>query len=119
MRAFLPHSTPDVLPLIPSLPKPALTWFNATPANGETVTAITRKWPPGTGYCGRCPRFLCNSRDDVCMIVVVGAVARSDAPILTLDEAACLGVARDDLGARPDGGPPLFPVVGDGQAEDA
>jgi len=113
-----PLPSRDVFPLASNLPKPHLTWVNAARAGGETVTAVTRKWAPGTGYCGRCPRFLCNARDDVCLIVVVGRLAKEDAPTLTLDAAACDGLVADDVRPAPHhGGSPLLPFVRDVQPQ--
>lgn len=47
---------------------------------GRCTTAIARKWPKGTKWCGRCPREDCNLTGRVCLVSVVGSVSRKDAP---------------------------------------
>lgn len=42
-------------------------------------TCITRIWPEGTGWCGRCPESFCAVHRDVCMIVVPGIVPNHQA----------------------------------------
>ncbi len=71
----------DVLPFAPPSPEPVLTFVNHCRIAGGVVTAIARVWPPGTGYCGLCPREICCSEDDTCLVCVKDYIPADDADL--------------------------------------
>ena len=68
-----------ILPFRPAATEPIQVWHSTTNCNGEPMTAIARKWPSGTGWCGRCPRAKCNADQDVCLLVVRRSVPEAAA----------------------------------------
>jgi hypothetical protein len=71
--AELPARTgPAVIPL---LPRPVQMFVGTM----DGITAITRIWPHGTDWCGRCPLEFCKVDRDVCLILTDADVPDSEA----------------------------------------
>lgn len=77
----------QILPFRPALPafdsghlaEPLYVWVSQTRHRGGWVTAITRRFEPEAGYCGRCPLSQCSVRDGVCLVAVQQLVTIEDA----------------------------------------
>jgi hypothetical protein len=58
-------ATPTVLRFTRGFPTPLAMLVART---GDT-TAITRVWPAGSGWCGRCPESCCQVSGGACLVV--------------------------------------------------
>lgn len=77
-------------------PDPINTWVCHNLRPGGYCTAITRRFPEGTGYCGRCPLEFCSSDGEVCLVVINAYVPGEEAADLrTIRRADGLGYRWD------------------------
>lgn len=70
MQSAPPTRDPNVLALTPKSTEPIQVWYAAVLTADGPITSIARKWPPGTGWCRRCPIEKCNAEEGVCLLVV-------------------------------------------------
>jgi len=88
MQSAPPTRDPNVLTLTPKSTEPIQVWYAAVLTADGPITSIARRWPPGTGWCRRCPIEKCNAEGGVCLLVVrrlVPEAAAADFGLSALD----------------------------------